>query len=290
MMKSFRGFLRSLDAGVYRCEKALVGLCLSMMTFLIFIDVMQRTFSRPVGKMAKFLLWVISEPVESDLGQSIANTVGPASFWVLAWLFAIGAVQSARHMRAQRGHAEELVDFNFMPSVVWGTFFWACFFGFLKALLWFFPVGVPGAQKFALGFMMWAGFLGATMATHTRRHIVVDAVKKKLDPLMSCIFSGLGGVASASLAGYLAFLGYLQLHEEYVDWATGEGVGVFEALPIPIWVVTLALPVTFGIIAIRFFVMGMADMWYGPPEQSTTDLLGMDDYDLPDADAQEDLS
>jgi TRAP-type C4-dicarboxylate transport system permease small subunit len=261
-----------------------------MMTFLIFIDVMQRTFSRPVGKVAKFILWAISEPVESDLGQSIANTVGPASFWILAWLFAIGAVQSARHMRAQRVAQAEPDDFSFMPSLVWGTAFWAGFFGLLKCLLWVFPAGVPGAQKFALGFMMWAGFLGATMATHTRRHIVVDAVKKKLDPLMSCIFSGLGGVVSAVLAGYFAFLGYLQLHEEYLDWVSEEGVGVFEALPIPIWIVTLALPVTFSIIAIRFFVMGLSDMWYGAPEQSTTDLLGMDDYDLPDVDAQEESS
>ena len=57
-------------------------------------------------------------------------------------------------------------------------------------------------------------------------------------------------------------------------------------LPIPIWIVTLALPVTFGIIAIRFFIMGLADMWYGAPAQSTSDLLGMDDYDLPETESQ----
>ncbi|MBL91532.1 MAG: hypothetical protein CMH56_06930 [Myxococcales bacterium] len=288
-MKSFRAFLRQLDTWVYRGEKALVGFCLSMMTILIFIDVMQRTFSRPVGKVAKFLLWLTSETAESETGQAIASTIGPALFWVGAWVFCIAAVQSARHMRAQRD-AEKEASVSFGPSIVFGSIFWAAFFAFLKGLLWCFPSGVPGAQKFALGFMMWAGFLGATMATHTRKHIVVDAVKKKLDPLMSCIFSGLGGVVAAAFAGYFAFLGYLQWHEEYLDWATEEGVGVFEALPIPIWIVTLALPVTFGIIAVRFFVMGLADMWYGPPEQSTSDLLGMDDYDLPSADSEEPAS
>ena len=188
-------------------------------------------------------------------------------------------------MRAKKENRDE-PQVNMGQSFLFGTLLVAAFFGFLKVLLWVFPSGVPGAQKIALGFMMWAGFLGATMATHTRRHIVVDAVKKKLDPLMSCIFSGLGGIVTAALAGYFAFLGYLQLHEEYIDWATEEGVGVFEALPIPIWIVTLALPVTFGIIAIRFFIMGLADMWYGAPEQSTSDLLGMDDYDLPETESQ----
>ena len=37
-MKSFRAFLRQLDAWIYRGEKALVGFCLSMMTVLIFIE------------------------------------------------------------------------------------------------------------------------------------------------------------------------------------------------------------------------------------------------------------
>lgn len=283
-MKKFRTFLRLLDESVYRGERFLVGLCLCMMTLLVFVDVMQRTFSRQVGKTAKFLLWVLSETPESDLGQTVANTVGPALFWVLAWFFTVAAVQSARHMRLTRsGAASSDAQAGLGRSVLLGTLFWAGFFGFLKGLLVVFPSGVPGAQKFALGLMMWAGFLGATMATHTRKHIVVDAVKKKLDPLMSCIFSGIGGVVAAALAGYFAFLGYLQWHEEYLDWATEEGVGVFEALPIPTWTVTLALPVTFAIIALRFFVMGLSDMWYGPPAQSTSDLLGMDDYDLPES-------
>ena len=285
-MKAFRSFLASLDACVFRVEKALVGLSLSMMTLLVFVDVMQRTFSRPVGKTAKFLLWLSSEKPDSELGREIAQHLAPGLFWFLAWIFCIAAIQSARTMRMAKADPHRESKPPFTQSVLQGTFLAAIIWGAIKGLLLVFPSGVPGAQKFALGLMMWAGFLGATMATYTRRHIVVDAVKKKLDPVMFCLFSGLGGCVSAGLAFYLAFLGYLQVHAEYLDWTSAEGVGVFAALPIPVWVVTLALPVSFFIIALRFFLMGLSDMWWGAPAQ-TGDLLGLDDYDLPDELAEE---
>ena len=185
-MKSFRAFLRQLDTWIYRGEKALVGFCLSMMTILIFIDVMQRTFSRPVGKVAKFYCGSPQRPQNLRLAKPSRVPSGRPVLGGRMGL-RIAAAQSARHMRAQRDSEKE-ASVSFGPSIVFGCIFWAAFFAFLKGSVCF-PLGCP-AHVFALGLRGVGEFLGATMATHTRKHIVVDAVKK-LDPLMSCIFSGL---------------------------------------------------------------------------------------------------
>ena len=146
------------------------------MTFLIFIDVMQRTFSRPVGKMAKFLLWLLSGDLNSELGQTIANSIGPGLFWGLAW-FAIAAVQSARFMRAPKKENRDEPQVNMGQSFLFGTLLVAAFFGFLKVLLWVFPSECSRSAEICAWFYDVGRLLGATMATHTRRHIVVDAVK-----------------------------------------------------------------------------------------------------------------
>jgi TRAP-type C4-dicarboxylate transport system permease small subunit len=259
-MHALRSTLERIDEVVYRVEKGLVLVSLVMMTALVFADVLVRTFTRPVGKTASLILWLMGD-VDDATRTLVGSKVAPGVFWlgmVGLCIFAVQASRKVAHERAGQGHP------GLGKSAVQGLALAAGFFAAIKALLWLFPTSVDGAQKFALGFMVWSGFLGASMATRMQRHIVMDAVKKKLDDDIYPYMSFLGATVTSLFSGYLAALGYYKLWVEIEEWAEVPGVGVFEALPIPTWLVTLAIPVSLTTLTARFFAGGVSDLLWGP--------------------------
>lgn len=275
-MHAVRRVLEGLDRGVYQAERALLFVSLVMMTVLVFGEVVVRTFTRPVGKTAALLLWVAERfgEVPEPARKQIVELWGPLFFSLLSLGLCVFAAHSARQMRAQRqgGDAARLPT-----SIVVGALVFLALAGAVKLFIWRFPTGIAGAQKFALGFMVWAGFLGASLATRARRHIVLDAVKKKLDPVVLPWFSFLGALATAAFTATLGYLASHKLATQIEEWsASGGRIHVFEALPIPEWLVTLALPVSLFLIAARFFCQGLSDLLYGPSLETGADAHGVD--------------
>lgn len=275
-MHAVRRLLEAIDRGVYQAERGLLLLSLVMMTLLVFSDVIIRTFTRPVGKTASLLLWGLERlgEVSKETHASVADFWGPLIFVVLALSLCVFGAHASRHMRAER---EGTPPPSLPGSVARGG---AVFLGLalsVKGVVWLFPTGVAGAQKFALGFMVWAGFLGASLATRAKRHIVIDAVKKKLDDGVLPWFSFLGALATAAFMATLGYVAAFKAATLIGEWhESGGRLHVFESLPVPEWVVTLALPTTFFLIAARFFVHGVADLLYGPSLEGGADAHGVD--------------
>lgn len=254
-----------IDGVVNKVEKALILVCVAGMTLLVGADVVQRTFSRPVGKTASFIAWLgeqLAGPLTPEGRATLEGPVADAVFVVLALLVIVAATQASRGVLAERAGKPPP---RMLGSVARGTAVFVALAVAVKALLWAFPSSVPGAQKFALGLMLWAGMLGASVATKERRHIVVDAVTKKLDDDNKRLFALLGGLATGVFCACVTLLSGVQLAGEIHDWATNEGVGLYESLPIPTWIATLALPVSFAIMAARFVAYGIRDYLHGPP-------------------------
>jgi TRAP-type C4-dicarboxylate transport system permease small subunit len=256
--------LAALDDGVYRLERLALLFSLALMTVLVSLDVVQRTFSRPVGKTEQLLLALLygGAPTTEQMAF-VTGTLGPLVFWGLALVFLVLAAHSSRAIAAERA---KQAPPGFGRSMAAGVGLWALGFGFVHGLLWAFPSSVPGAQKFSLGFMLWSGMLGASLATRSRRHIVLDVVRKKLDPQTAKRFALLGGFVTFAFCGLLAVLGAVQWWTQFTEWREGEGVGVYDALPIPTWIATLAVPVTFGVMALRFLAQGVHDWKWGQPK------------------------
>ncbi|MDP2271682.1 MAG: TRAP transporter small permease [Archangium sp.] len=262
-MEPLRRLAGQVDDVVYRVERMLLLLSLSMMTVLVTLDVIQRSFSRQVGKTEGLLLSIFYTNPSAEQTAFVVDVLGPVLFAALAALFFVLATHSSRSIRAER---EKRPLPGFGKSVGVGLALSLGAAVFVKALLFVFPSSVPGAQKFALGFMLWSGMLGASLATRTRRHIVLDPIKKKLDAATLKPFSLLGGLLTFAFCAFLAALGLKQLMEQFGEWASGDGIGVYDALPIPLWVVTLAIPVTFSVMALRFLGQGIHDFKWGPPK------------------------
>lgn len=256
---------KKIDDVVNRVERALILVCVIGMTALVGADVIQRTFSRQVGKTEQFVTWIadkVAGPLSPEARASFEGPIGGAVFAVFALIVLMLAAHAARGVTAERKGAPSP---KFLGSVIAGALvFVGCAIG-VKALLWLFPSSVPGAQKFALGLMLWAGMLGASVAAKERRHIVIDAVTKKLDAGDKRLFALLGGIASGVFCAFVGYLSGRQLAGEVHDWATNEGVGLYESLPIPVWISTLAIPTAFLLMAARFIGYGIRDFKYGPP-------------------------
>jgi len=263
-MESVKRALGRLDGAVCQVERLLLLVSLAMMTLLVSVDVVQRTFSRPVGKTEGVLLALLygASPTEAQVAF-VTGTLGPLVFWGFALALTVLATHSSRAIAAERASQPSPAV---LPSLVAGLLVWAAGWGCVRGVLWVFPSSLPGAQKFALGFMLWSGLLGASLATRARRHIVLDLVKKKLDPATAKPFALVGGLVTFGFCALLAFLGTKQLLGQIDDWRGGEGVGVYDAVPIPTWIATLAVPVTFGVMALRFLAQGVHDFRWGPPK------------------------
>lgn len=255
-----------LDEGVYRVERVLLLISLAMMTVLVTLDVIQRSFSRPIGKTESMLLAILygSTPTADQIAF-VTSTLGPILFGVFSLVFFTLAAHSSRSIAAERaGPGAPKPGFGKSAGIGVGLLLGA--YVFVKGLLFVFPSSVPGAQKFALGFMLWSGMLGASLATKTRRHIILDPIKKKLDDQTLKPFSLIGGIVTFVFCAFVAALGIKQVMDQIRDWASGDGVGVYDALPIPLWIATLAVPVTFGVMAARFLGQGIHDFRFGPPK------------------------
>jgi C4-dicarboxylate transporter, DctQ subunit len=257
--------MKSLDELINKVERVLILVCVAGMTLLVGADVIQRSFSRPVGKTEQLVTWIadkIAGPLSPESRALFEGPIGGAFFGALALFFFVFAAHASRQVSAERAKAPPP---RFLGSFVLGAgVLVACVLA-VHLLLWVFPSSVPGAQKFALGLMLWAGMLGASVATRERRHIVLDAVTKKYDPGDKRLFALLGGIATGAFCLLIAVLGSMQLAGEVHEWATNEGVGLYESLPIPTWIATLAIPTAFFIMAARFLGYGVRDFLHGPP-------------------------
>jgi TRAP-type C4-dicarboxylate transport system permease small subunit len=260
-MDSLRSVARVVDDAVFQVERVLLLVAVAGMTVLVSLDVVQRTFSRPEGRIASMLVALLS-PATPEARERIVGVVAPMVFGAAALLLCILAAHSAALIRAERaGRPPSSMAHSAARGLA------VCLAGwlFVKAELWLFPSSLPGAQKFALGFMLWAGMLGASIATRTRRHIVIDTVTKGLDPDTGRLYALIGGIVTALFCGFVAWLGFIQLTGEFRDWSGGEGVGVYDALPVPLWVRTLAVPFAFTVMSVRFFGAAVRDFVYGAP-------------------------
>lgn len=280
-MHQFRKTIEKVDAGIYRVERALLLAAVTGMTVLIFLQVVQRSFSREVGKSTEMLGSVLGLFTDKPMSEETLATIDPFFFWGFAIVFLFLAVHAARR---NRGAGQDVASLGMSVAValVACAIFRAGIWGLREML----PTGVPGAQKYALGLLVWAGLLGASIITRTRGHIVIDAVKKKMGDDVIGVVSLVSGTLTGLFCGVLVWLGAAKTFGEYHEWVESEHLiaRLYESAPVPQAIVTAAIPVCFALVGIRFFAQGVSDFLYGPPlpKPEETDVI---DLDAPDSDA-----
>jgi tripartite ATP-independent transporter DctM subunit len=105
-------------------------------------------------------------------------------------------------------------------------------------------MGVPGSGPFAQSLTLWLGLFGAAIAAREGKLLTLatgEFLPKNRVGEVAHIISGAGGAMVSTL---LAIGGYVLLQS---DRAAGDVI----AIGVPVWVADLALPIGFGLIALR---------------------------------------
>lgn len=113
-------------------------------------------------------------------------------------------------------------------------------------------VGYSWAPQVSLVLLLWMAFLGASMATHDRKHLAVDAVRKLIPPHRERAFNAASGFLAATVTA-----AFLYLATSYLLKRIGEDP---EPGKIPDWIKVLSIPVSLGIMTLRFAGYAIADL------------------------------
>jgi TRAP-type C4-dicarboxylate transport system permease small subunit len=110
-------------------------------------------------------------------------------------------------------------------------------------------------QKLALFLLLWTAFIGASMATHDGRHLTIDAVRKSVGPKIRPYYNAVSHAVAAMFTAAFMLLAYWYLQDRLAETAApGE---------IPDWLKVLAIPVSLGIVTLRFAGRSVAALLAG---------------------------
>ena len=113
----------------------------------------------------------------------------------------------------------------------------------------FFATGIDWGDALVRYLVVWVAFIGAAIATREGKHITID--------LLSRWLTGGGSIAIQALACFFSAVicGLLTLAAIKFIWFESQ-MGGTAFFKLPVWVPELIMPVTFGLMTLRF-LMGM---------------------------------
>jgi TRAP-type C4-dicarboxylate transport system permease small subunit len=116
--------------------------------------------------------------------------------------------------------------------------------------------GLDWSEQVSRTGVLWLALLGALGATRTHKHIAIDVLPRLLPPGPQRLVWAISQLAAATIAGALAWYGVgmvaLEL-EAPMPFVAG----------IPSWVPMLAVPVGFGLMALRFVLASASRPHFG---------------------------
>ena len=98
--------------------------------------------------------------------------------------------------------------------------------------------------------VLWLGMIGATVATRDNKHIRIDLLHKVFARNTHRAIQSLVGQVSAWTCLLIAWHGLDWIRYDYED-------GVVAFAGIPAWMLEIVVPLSFGLIGLRYFVMSL---------------------------------
>jgi TRAP-type C4-dicarboxylate transport system permease small subunit len=113
----------------------------------------------------------------------------------------------------------------------------------------FFATGIDWGDALVRYLVVWVAFIGAAVATGEGKHITIDLLARWLTGASSIAIQALSCFFSAVICGLLTVAA-----AKFIGFEAQMGSSTF--LNLPVWVPELIIPVTFGLMTLRF-LMGM---------------------------------
>jgi TRAP-type C4-dicarboxylate transport system permease small subunit len=237
-----RKWLAKLDRSVFAVERVLVVVSLVVMSVVVFLDVVHRTFADPESKLVQWLakLGGVAE------GTSAHETLQGLAPWLLFAFFVWLAYFALRTARMEKTLPRRRAAVLAVVGVLIG-------YGLVWLLIELNPNGFIWSQPLALMLVLWVGFLGASMCTHEGRHLKVEAVERHLPERIRPTVGFVSQLLTAAFCLFLFWVSWDYVAFNYEEWAETEGRGgLLKGIDIPKWIGFSVLPIAFLVMTARF--------------------------------------
>jgi TRAP-type C4-dicarboxylate transport system permease small subunit len=236
MSEPTKNLFDRIDDGIFWLEKLIVAAFFSVMTLVVFFDVVHRISMSPDSKLAA--MW-LGAGVGSDIA---AGVLAPATLGLLVLGIMYAALRERWGQASGRGKALAFAAGSVVGLAIG-----------LKLFLAAFPNGLIWSQTLGLSLMLWIGILGASMAAKERRHLALEIGSKIWPKPLKRPVKILAGVVVSLFCAVLAYLAFTLIQAEYADYDPVYRTGVFPGLALPKFAVYAVLPYGFFMIVFRYF-------------------------------------
>jgi len=120
-----------------------------------------------------------------------------------------------------------------------------------------FSTGISWGDPLVRYLVLWVGFIGASLATKEEKHITLEVFSRWFSANRAFYLKLVSQLVSAVICGLLTFAGWTFVQNE----AQMGGVAL---LKIPIWILQMIIPITFGLMTLRFLINFTAALSISP--------------------------
>jgi TRAP-type C4-dicarboxylate transport system permease small subunit len=117
----------------------------------------------------------------------------------------------------------------------------------------FFQAGIIWGDILVRVMVLWVGLVGAMVAARRNQHISIDIVSRLLPQRMKKAVNAVLNLFAAVVCGIVAYSSLRLVRLEYLD-----GVVAFGA--VPTWTLESIIPLSFGVMALRYFVLMLTEV------------------------------
>ncbi len=114
-----------------------------------------------------------------------------------------------------------------------------------------FSTGLSWGEPLVRYLVLWVGFIGAALATREGKHITIELFSVWKDGKSNWVATGISHVCSTVVCALLTYAAV-----KFLLFEAQMGAATF--FNIPVWVPELIMPITFGVMALRFFFKALA--------------------------------
>lgn len=247
--------LRKIDKKIYQCERAIVGHLFLAMSVVVFVDVLHRVFSRQPGRLSVFFAAIFG----SHRPEEFEVFLSPALIAVTTFVVTYFAIRTrAKTKKAEMSKLKFLLKALAISAGL--TIFTQ---GFIRVS----PQGIVWAPYFGLICLLWIGFIGASMATHTNQHLLLEMGEKLWPQKCLPYVRIVAAVVVGAFVITIAYLGSLSVVEHLHDWQSGPQAGLIPSIDWPKWMVYLVIPYAFSMMGLRFLGLGFKVLEAAPPAE-----------------------
>ena len=247
MLPTVKDLFKKIDRLVFQVERAFVVAALVLMSAVVFLDVVHRTFAsdenKGVAAFVKLLSYFGQQIERGDPSYVSLEGWFPYAIWI--GFVGLGVLGIRTASTRNKMALPKALAFSVVGVVA--------VYGLIRLYVTLMPNGLVWSQRLALVLTLWVGFVAASMCTYENKHLKVEALQRaipdRLKPYVvfaSSLFTAI--VCFAMMWLSLRFM--LRAHVTFVE-TEGRG-GLVEGLGLPMYTAIAVLPVAFATMTVRF--------------------------------------